>query len=579
MIELKQPKERKVVPEVTVYLTAESVKSSKDLHLMDGNGVFDASRYAYSISTYNDIEGVLATAKLSFTSAIAPAGLNIGHSQFMNLMKVKLAVGSLITIKIDSKSIKPDFLGVIDHLYESKTADGSSVGRTVNINCSLLLPKMLVKDSLPNSPVLMLDKKLGEVLGEERIKFFEMMRGSQLKDFPFAGRPINGVKYVLKQTPGTNIINSSLKKTVAEIIDNETQYVDKDKDGKDIKKPVFDFRMLTTEWLFDPSLSVFFGTIYEYIKKMLDTYFYEMFFDTVVGEKGEVYNSMTIRTKPFTYGDIDKKWSSNWQHWEAIDTIRFNSKYRTREELGTNDFDIRNFIHTTYTQSLIANPQSTIGLFGVMYPILNLESIQKYGLRELGVTSTNMNIKQMTEDKKKAIEDQAKTQGKATLTLTDEDMNWLLEKRDKVFYWNCCNEILESGRITALGNSEYRIGRKLFYEDKEYYYPYDDFVDADGKPQQKFTGVEYYIKSVGHAWTYGAEWFTNLGLTRGQAIGVIKKHIEALEKKTMKTGQKVIYKINKMGKDNTPTPLETASERQLTADEFNKFIKQPWTFD
>jgi len=565
MIELKQPKERKVIPEVTVYLTAESVKSSKDLHLMDGNGVFDASRYTYSISTYNDLDGVLATAKITFTSAIAPAGLNIGHSQFFSLMKIKLAVGSIITVKIDGRSSKPDFLGMIDHLYEGKTADSSSVGRTVNINCSLLLPKMLVKDSLPNSPVLSMDKTLGEVLGEERIKFFQYLRGAQLKDFPFAGLPIDGIKYVLKQTPGTNIINSSLKNTVAGIIDNET----KDSDGV----PIFNFKMLKTEWLFDPSLSVFFGTVYEYLRKFLDSYFYEMFFDTVVGEKGEVYNSMTIRTKPYTYEHTDMKPESNWQYWEDVDTIRFNSKYRTREELGTNDFDIRNFIHTTYTQALIANPESTIGVFGVMYPILNLESIQKYGLRELGVTSTNMNVRAMTDEKKKAIEDGKK------VTLTGEDINWLLEKRDKVFYWNICNEILESGRITALGNSEYRIGRKLFYEDKEYYYPYDDISNGDGTSQQKFTGVEYYIKSVNHNWTYGAEWLTNLGLTRGQAPGIIEKHIRALEKKTMKTGQKVIYKINKLNQATTPTPLETAEERERTANDLSKFLEKIWMFD
>ena len=91
--------------------------------------------------------------------------------------------------------------------------------------------------------------------------------------------------------------------------------------------------------------------------------------------------------------------------------------------------------------------------------------------------------------------------------------------------------------------------------------------------------MEYYIKSVNHNWTYGAEWLTNLGLTRGQAPGVIEKHIRALERKRMENGQKVIYKINKLIKDNTPTPLETTSERQKTAEEFDKFIKQPWTFD
>ena len=363
---IKQPQQRKVIPEVITFRN--HIKSFADQEN------FDASRYAYSINLLNDVDGVLATARLTFTSAIGPAGLNIGHNQFYNLMKIKLAVGSIITIKMDSKNIKPDFLGMIDRIYESKIADSSSVGRTVNINCSLLLPKMLIKDSIPNSPVLSSDDTyLKDKIGEQRLKFWTYLRGANIdkkEDYPFNKAPIEGIKWVLKNMPGTNIDNSPFRETIAAMIDSNA--TDED------YLPFFNFKMLNSEIMFDPSSSVFFGTVYEYIRKFLDNYFYEMFFDTVKGRNGAAYNSMTIRTKPYTYRDLDNA-GQNWQHWEDLDTVVFNSKYRTREELGTDEFDLKNFFSTTYTSSLIANQDTALGKLGVMFPIINLESIKEYG--------------------------------------------------------------------------------------------------------------------------------------------------------------------------------------------------------
>ncbi|MCK9209281.1 MAG: hypothetical protein M0P61_00455 [Ignavibacteriaceae bacterium] len=532
IIEIKQPKQRKVIPEVIVYRN--HAKNLADLQ-------FDASRYAYSINTFNDVDGILATARLTFTSAIAPAGLNIGHNQFYNLMKVKVAVGSIITIKIDGRTDKPDFLGMVDRIYEGKVSDGSSVGRTVNINCSLLLPKLLIKDSIPNSPVLSADKEYLEPrLGKERLKFWTYLRGANIdaEDYPFNKPPINGIKWVLENMPGTNIINSPLQKTVKEILDGNVT----DADGV----PIFNFEMLNNEIMFDPSSSVFFGTVYEYLRKFLDNYFYELFFDTVKGKNGEAYNQMTIRTKPYSYSDSKK---NGWKIWNDLDTVVFKSEYRIREELGTDDFELKNFFSTTYTSSLIANQELALGKLGVMFPIINLASIKEYGLREIAVNSTNLNIRELTDEIKKKLENGE--------TPTEEEkgkeFEWLLNKRDKVFEWNVCNELFDKGTLTALGNSGYRIGRKLFYQDKEYWYPYDDMENKT----QKFTGVEYYIKNVAQSWTYGAEWHSTMQLTRGQAKGVIEKHIKALE-----AAADTIYKKNNLeGKTTATTPIDTSENR------------------
>ena len=60
---IKQPKQRKVIPEVISFRN--HIKNFADQEN------FDASRYAYSINLLNDVDGVLATARVSFTSAIA----------------------------------------------------------------------------------------------------------------------------------------------------------------------------------------------------------------------------------------------------------------------------------------------------------------------------------------------------------------------------------------------------------------------------------------------------------------------------------------------------------------------------
>jgi len=541
---IKQPKQRKVIPEVISFRN--HIKNFADQEN------FDASRYAYSINLLNDVDGVLATARVSFTSAIAPAGLNIGHNQFYNLMKIKLAVGSIITIKMDSKNSKPDFLGMIDRIYEGKISDSGSVGRTVNINCSLLVPKMLIKDSIPNSPVLSADKEYLEPrLGENRLKFWTYLRGAEIdsKDYPFNSEPIKGIKWVLQNMPGTNIDNSPFRETIKEMIDNNTT----DVDGVSI----FNFEMLNNEIMFDPSNSVFFGTVYEYIRKFLDNYFYEMFFDTVKGKNGKTYNSMTIRTKPFSYSDNEKR---GWKLWDDLDTVVFKSEFRTREELGTDEFELRNFFSTTYTSSLIANQETALGKLGAMFPVIHLESIKEYGLRELAVNSTNLNIRELTAEIKKKLE----SGETPTEEEKREEFKWLLEKRDKVFQWNACNELFEKGTLTALGNSEYRIGRKLFYQDKEYFYQYNDLKNQ----AQKFTGVEYYIKSTANSWTYGAEWFTAMQLVRGQAKGVINEHIIAMESKP-----DVIFKKNNLdGKTTAATPIDTTENRSKYENDLNGML-------
>ena len=541
---IKQPKQRKVIPEVISFRN--HIKNFADQEN------FDASRYAYSINLLNDVDGVLATARVSFTSAIAPAGLNIGHNQFYNLMKIKLAVGSIITIKMDSKNSKPDFLGMIDRIYEGKISDSGNVGRTVNINCSLLVPKMLIKDSIPNSPVLSADKEYLEPrLGENRLKFWTYLRGAEIdsKDYPFNSEPIKGIKWVLQNMPGTNIDNSPFRETIKEMIDNNTT----DVDGVSI----FNFEMLNNEIMFDPSNSVFFGTVYEYIRKFLDNYFYEMFFDTVKGKNGKTYNSMTIRTKPFSYSDNEKR---GWKLWDDLDTVVFKSEFRTREELGTDEFELRNFFSTTYTSSLIANQETALGKLGAMFPVIHLESIKEYGLRELAVNSTNLNIRELTAEIKKKLE----SGETPTEEEKREEFKWLLEKRDKVFQWNACNELFEKGTLTALGNSEYRIGRKLFYQDKEYFYQYNDLKNQ----AQKFTGVEYYIKSTANSWTYGAEWFTAMQLVRGQAKGVINEHIIAMESKP-----DVIFKKNNLdGKTTAATPIDTTENRSKYENDLNGML-------
>lgn len=67
-------------------------------------------------------------------------------------------------------------------------------------------------------------------------------------------------------------------------------------------------------------------------------------------------------------------------------------------------------------------------------------------------------------------------------------------KTEKLFNWNILNNSMENGTITVRGKNSYKVGTRVILES---------------------TGVEYYVESVSHSFTFFEGWTTTLALTRG----------------------------------------------------------------
>lgn len=547
-MQLNQPKYREIRPEVIIY---------------GGEEAFDASKYVRSVSTESSIDTKVSTARVSFVP-VNNENLNYSINTVMHLLKTKIKKYCLISIKIDRTQIEHNFYGIIDQTFESVSTNNNSTGRTWIANCSLALPKILSKDSLPNSPILQNDPRVTKELGAVRTEFFTWLRGyGKGTDAiaTFANKsPETPIKLILKTSPSTQNFNKVFNFNV-DTWDNMF-----DKKEIDTDKKIIDINFLITDMLFDPSLSTYNGTVLNYIEACIDADFYEFFFESATS-KEDVYegmkvesaptNKMTIRTKPYSYKDMEygdsKLLSQGWLYWEDLDTIEFESKYRLSENLGTNDFEIANFFSTTYENSLIASPQSEAGLFGTYYPVMDFELIKKYGVREHRAVTKYLDTIEIAK-------------GAEPYTYKEEDSNRfyksLMIKRDKQIDWYLFPDF-ESGQITAIGNSQYKIGRKLVYTDKMYF----DYEGLFGL-KEPTTGMEYYINRVDHNFEYPSTYTTTIGVTRGQPIrGGYQKDgknksmvIDWLQKR-----RDQLYKINhvKKGTVKVSAPLTDEEIKKL----------------
>jgi hypothetical protein len=188
---------------------------------------------------------------------------------------------------------------------------------------------------------------------------------------------------------------------------------------------------------------------------------------------------------------------------------------RIREDLGINDFELKNFFQVNFVNSLIASASNYLGKFGLQYPIINLDSIKKFGLRDLSVTSTMINLEnivkkfneQMKSGTPESIDSLTSTEtygraGSKASTL----LEYLLAKREKIVEWQAFPNF-ESGQLTLPGHIGFNaLGKRLFYSDREYY---------DIEKDEISMGVHYYIHSISENFRYGSFYTDTLGLSRG----------------------------------------------------------------
>ncbi|MDR3627627.1 MAG: hypothetical protein P4L45_12370, partial [Ignavibacteriaceae bacterium] len=467
MIEEKKCNIAHLVPEVILY-------NPSDVF------IHNISEFIQSIEIIKAVDTPVSTAVIKLNPARDGALSNVTTSQTINLLKKWLKLNSIISIKIDNRSKKHNFLGRVDHVYESTTANNGSTSRSLVVNCSLLLPKLLLRDNIINSPFLYTNKKVKDVLGPRRTEFFGWMRGAVNGKSPFAGTPEEAIKWILDNCPATNAdiglnFNKNIGRNPSDILTNPfTPKSFFPGDKKDYKgSPLLDFKFLKGEFLFNPQLATYAGTILNYIYACLDQAYYELFFDTTTVEDGLPYNTMVIRPKPFSFKNYspqaDMGAVNGWINFEDLEQITVNSSMRIQEDLGINDFELKNFFQVNFVNSLIASASNYLGKFGLQYPVINLASIKKFGLRDLTVTSTMINLEkiikkfndQMEAGTPENIDHLTQSEGYGEAGASSTLLGYLLAKREKIVEWYAF-PYFESGQITLPGHAGFdALGKRL----------------------------------------------------------------------------------------------------------------------
>jgi len=452
---------------------------------------------------------------------------SITHNKILAHLKSQININSIISLKVDSRSKKHSFLGFIDHIFESTTSSNNTTNRVLVLNCSLLLPKLLLKDNIINSPVLSSHSKIREELGD-RVKFFKWSRG-MTKDgkSPFSGKPEEAVKWILENVPATNT-NVGNELFAKSFFDPKK----KDLDGKSL----LDFKFLNGEFLFSQNLSRYSGPILNYIYQCIDRQFYEVFFDTTTCEDGLAYNKMIIRTKPFSFLNykegIENSIVSNWSFFDDLKTTEISSEERIFENLGINDYELKNFFTVNFAHSMVGSSSSYLGKFGLQFPIINIDSIKRYGLRDIQMTSFLKN----------------------DLTNESKNLQYLLSKREKAVEW-FAYPYYESGQLTIIARDDITIGQILNYKDKLYY-------DVDNG--KTFQGVQYYISGITENFTFGDTHTQTLRLTRGAPKGLAVNWLNENRPSFISTGEIKEDGANGIESINKPIGIDNLFDLERT---------------
>ncbi len=493
--------EQHILPEVLLFYPAQGASD-------------DLSPFVQSIRTYNSVNQPVGTLNLVLNPSLDKLGvITITSDAFINYWRQKIKINSVISVKINRNSKVHSFLGFVDQVYPSITVSDSSSSRMLVVNCSMLLPKLLMRDNIVNSPILSSNPKIQSELGD-RVKFFSWMRGLTADGkSPFVNRPEEAVKYILENMPATHI----------QMGGDFTPQTFFSNSFADINgRPLMDFTFLNGEYLFDVNLTTYTGPIYNYILSCIDKDFYQVFTETTTSPDGLARNRFVIRPKPFSFKNYNSPVNTSaltgWPFFEDLsknldgtDKFMITADGRLSENLSVSDFETKNYFTINFLNSLIASQSSYLSKFGLSFPIVNIDGVKKFGLRDLMMTSRLINYKKIVDENNTAI---AGSQLKNIDGLTETALfsgnnsmlDYLLNKREKGVEW-FAYPYFASGQITVPGDDAYKIGERFFYAKQPYYDLVNDVLIGNG--------VYYHVDSVAHSFVFGSFFTTTLGLSRG----------------------------------------------------------------
>lgn len=575
------------------------------IHATDGR--IDVSRYVMSISTQRSIGQPVSscTVTLANVPGAEPNGnsnLYLNAAEWISLIKKIIRPQQIVSIQMYPEDqaaadeityIQETFIGLIDILHQNENYEGGQPTVSYQFSAAGLLGKILTKESIVGSQVIAMlsNPKLSELLGQRWSDFFKMVRGlTDEGSSVFVGNPdtSGAIQYIL-----SNAVR--FREFLAIKPDGTGQLVEFDAgtSAKESIDQILDMKTLKYEYLFGVELSVYTGTIWNYILRTLDMRFYETFIDTTHFRKQgsntyETREKLVIRPIPYSYkfmdaiyetDEKDRRIEEGWIYWEDLPVSgEFKRSDVLSIDLSSNDSQHFNWFTMQYNNSMIAPPGSGLSTFGYSAPLINPQGIKEFGLREMNYETKNpFNFSKLQEDINKANTEEKPVEfskeGESVLSLN------LQSKKNRVMEWNSF-PYYEYGQVTVNGNRKIRIGTKIRLMQQEYCYT---LKNASGTIETYAgIGMEYYVTGVEHTYAVGRDIRTRITVQKGIPIIAsdttnhpVKIYLEATYKNRIDVGKQYLLMQEETDRLKKLAEQKKAAEKLVNAAVLTKKKQKP----
>ncbi len=270
----------------------------------------------------------------------------------------------------------------------------------------------------------------------------------------------------------------------------------------------FDTSKSITTWndgrVFSETLSDYQGSLWQFIRGILDVDFYECWVDTMPPPDGSDFPTphLVIRPKPFDepeheFAPVTEETGLTWSDLRTfVERLPYHDidlSEVVQESLGVGDQDAYAYYGVTSQHDLIANSEAQSR--GLFYPLIDTYTAKKFGMSKYDARMTLVggDVAKMAEGQ----EDYGA-----------EVSSEVFEARNRLFNWYRLNPYYESGSITVVGRDFYRPGDpvRLGWVDLQY----------GDEP-----GATYYCPAVRWSWSHGGHYLCTLTLTRGHNAAMV----------------------------------------------------------
>lgn len=274
-----------------------------------------------------------------------------------------------------------------------------------------------------------------------------------------------------------------------------------------------DTGLSVTTWndarVFSNTLGEYTGNFWQYMSRVIDPDFYEMWVDYRPADTALPEILLIIRPKPFDEPILERTPLAEDPGitWISLRTMLDDLQYHEiereevfHEDIGRSDDSVAAFYLVTSTTQLIG---SQLGeRQGLSFPLFDTWAAKNFGMR-----SYRAGLALLAGDV------DAKIAGTIDLEQVRSDVHIF---RDRLFNWHWAQSWFEEGSISVAGRDRYRPGDPVLL-------PWVTPAVGDE------IGMRYYCPHVTWAWKFGEPYICQLRLVRGHNDGVIRAALEEIE--------------------------------------------------